>query len=241
MNLDGVYYQLNDCITWLTTCMVEMKKDIAKIQNVTDVARPPSIDSNASSPCNRALKLLFLRWSEQKKKLSGAYWIMDFENPEEARLNFPEELSQAEQTEFDFRGGAGAVATAASVKTVATPETGSQPTETDSPEVEMEELLSDDGEYMADKIQVTPVQLTQVRQSQRNSGKKFNFAETSPENSSGQSELVKTIHLMKKMGNLCWNLIFQKVVRNLKLILLLHQQAMSITAYGYAELCELDN
>ncbi|KAG2270793.1 hypothetical protein Bca52824_065348 [Brassica carinata] len=76
------------------------------------------------------------------------------ENPEEARLNFPEELSQAEQTEFDFRGGAGAVATAASVKTVATPETGSQPTETDSPEVEMEELLSDDGEYMADKIQV---------------------------------------------------------------------------------------
>lgn len=63
----------------------------------------------------------------------------------------------------------------------------------------MEELLSDDGEYMADKIQVTPVQLTQVRQSQKISGKKFKFAETSPENSSGQSELVKTIHLMKKM------------------------------------------
>ncbi|KAG2270505.1 hypothetical protein Bca52824_065060 [Brassica carinata] len=125
------------------------------------------------------------------------------ENPEEARLDFPEELSQAEQTEFDFRGVAGAVATAASVKTVATPETGSQPTETetetDSPEVEMEELLSDDGDYMADKIQVTPVQLTQVRQSQKISGKKFKFAETSPENSSGQSELVKTIHLMKKM------------------------------------------
>ncbi|KAH0906205.1 hypothetical protein HID58_038032, partial [Brassica napus] len=47
----------------------------------------------------------------------------DLENPEEARLDFPEELSQAEQTEFDFRGGAGAVATAASVKTVAIPET----------------------------------------------------------------------------------------------------------------------
>ena len=136
-------------------------------------------------------------------------------------------MSQAEQTEFDFRGVAGAVATAASVKTVATPETGSQPTETetDSPEVEMEELLSDDGDYMADKIQVTPVQQTQFRQSQKISGKKFKCAETSPENSSGQSELVKTIHLMKKMGNLCWNLIFQKVVRNLKLILLLHQQA----------------
>jgi len=84
-------------------------------------------------------------------------------------------LSQAEQTEFDFRGVAGAVATAASVKTVATPETGSQPTEreTDSPEVEMDEILSDDGEFMDDKIQVTPVQVTPVRQSQRNSGKKF--------------------------------------------------------------------
>ncbi|KAJ0253875.1 hypothetical protein HA466_0114800 [Hirschfeldia incana] len=52
----------------------------------------------------------------------------------------------------------------------------------------MEELLSDDGEFKADTIQVTPVKLTQVRQSQKNSGKKFNFAETSPENSSGQSE-----------------------------------------------------
>ncbi|KAF2590066.1 hypothetical protein F2Q70_00040495 [Brassica cretica] len=44
MKLDGVYYPLNDSISWLTTCMEEMKQDIAKIQNATDVARPPSID-----------------------------------------------------------------------------------------------------------------------------------------------------------------------------------------------------
>ncbi|KAF3522541.1 hypothetical protein F2Q69_00047929 [Brassica cretica] len=44
MKLDGVYYPLNDSITWLTTCMEEMKQDIARIQNATDVARPPSID-----------------------------------------------------------------------------------------------------------------------------------------------------------------------------------------------------
>ena len=44
MKLDGVYYQLNDCISWLTTCMEEMKQDIARIQNATDTARPPSID-----------------------------------------------------------------------------------------------------------------------------------------------------------------------------------------------------
>ncbi|KAF2570171.1 hypothetical protein F2Q70_00004159 [Brassica cretica] len=44
MKLDGVYYALNDSISWLTTCMEEMKQDIARIQHATDVARPPSID-----------------------------------------------------------------------------------------------------------------------------------------------------------------------------------------------------
>ncbi|KAF2535466.1 hypothetical protein F2Q68_00020619 [Brassica cretica] len=31
MKLDGVYYPLNDSISWLTSCMEEMKKDIARI------------------------------------------------------------------------------------------------------------------------------------------------------------------------------------------------------------------
>ncbi|KAF2585969.1 hypothetical protein F2Q70_00035646 [Brassica cretica] len=44
MKLDGVYYPLNDSISWLTTFMEEMKQDIARIPNATDVARPPSID-----------------------------------------------------------------------------------------------------------------------------------------------------------------------------------------------------
>ncbi|KAF3589853.1 hypothetical protein F2Q69_00029997 [Brassica cretica] len=44
MKLDGVYYPLNDSISWLTTCMEEMKQDIARIQNAADTARPPSID-----------------------------------------------------------------------------------------------------------------------------------------------------------------------------------------------------
>ncbi|KAF3589565.1 hypothetical protein F2Q69_00030737 [Brassica cretica] len=38
MKLDGVYYPLNDIISWLTTCMEEMKQDIARIQHATDVA-----------------------------------------------------------------------------------------------------------------------------------------------------------------------------------------------------------
>ncbi|KAF3574657.1 hypothetical protein F2Q69_00058586 [Brassica cretica] len=44
MKLDGVYYPLNDSISWLTTCMEEMKQNIARIQHATDVAQPPSID-----------------------------------------------------------------------------------------------------------------------------------------------------------------------------------------------------
>ncbi|WZZ15694.1 hypothetical protein YC2023_108783 [Brassica napus] len=43
MKLDGVYYPY-DSISWLTTCMEEMKQDIARIQNATDTARPPLIN-----------------------------------------------------------------------------------------------------------------------------------------------------------------------------------------------------
>ncbi|KAF2545913.1 hypothetical protein F2Q70_00021865 [Brassica cretica] len=44
MKLDGVYYPLNDSISWLTTCMEEMKQDIPRIQHAADVARSSSID-----------------------------------------------------------------------------------------------------------------------------------------------------------------------------------------------------
>ncbi|KAF2613337.1 hypothetical protein F2Q70_00012072 [Brassica cretica] len=36
MKLDGVYYPLNDSINWLTTCMEEMRQDIAIIQRAND-------------------------------------------------------------------------------------------------------------------------------------------------------------------------------------------------------------
>ncbi|KAF3602781.1 hypothetical protein F2Q69_00036373 [Brassica cretica] len=38
MKLDGVYYPLNESISWLTTFMEEMNQDIARIQHATDVA-----------------------------------------------------------------------------------------------------------------------------------------------------------------------------------------------------------
>ena len=49
MKLDGVYYPLNDSISWLTTCMEEMRQDIAKIQHAADKHRPTSIDRHYST------------------------------------------------------------------------------------------------------------------------------------------------------------------------------------------------
>ncbi|WZZ50673.1 hypothetical protein YC2023_050780 [Brassica napus] len=44
MKHDGFYYPLNDSISWLTTCLEEMRQDIAKIQRATDLSRPTKID-----------------------------------------------------------------------------------------------------------------------------------------------------------------------------------------------------
>ncbi|KAF3501042.1 hypothetical protein F2Q69_00041336 [Brassica cretica] len=52
MKLDGVYYPLNDSISWLTTCLEEMKQDIARIQHATDVARSSSIDRDQHTSIN---------------------------------------------------------------------------------------------------------------------------------------------------------------------------------------------
>ncbi|KAF3487107.1 hypothetical protein F2Q69_00054618 [Brassica cretica] len=52
MKLNGVYYPLNDSISWFTICMEEMKQDIAKIQNATDVARSSSIDRDQHTSIN---------------------------------------------------------------------------------------------------------------------------------------------------------------------------------------------
>ncbi|KAF2566504.1 hypothetical protein F2Q68_00025374 [Brassica cretica] len=55
MKLDGVYYPLNDNISWLTTCMEEMRQDIARIQRATDVSRSTSIDRHRLPSINSRL------------------------------------------------------------------------------------------------------------------------------------------------------------------------------------------
>ncbi|KAF3541094.1 hypothetical protein F2Q69_00020561 [Brassica cretica] len=52
----GVYYPLNDSISWLTTCMKEMKQDITRIQSATDVARPTSIDNRLHTSIDSRLR-----------------------------------------------------------------------------------------------------------------------------------------------------------------------------------------
>ncbi|KAF2543328.1 hypothetical protein F2Q68_00032077 [Brassica cretica] len=49
MKLDGVYSPLNDSISWLTTCMEEMRQDIARIQRATDMSHSTSIDRHRST------------------------------------------------------------------------------------------------------------------------------------------------------------------------------------------------
>ncbi|KAL0789745.1 hypothetical protein Bca101_005991 [Brassica carinata] len=48
MKLDGVYYPLNDSISWLTTCMEEMRQDITRIQThrAAEVTTPTLIDKD---------------------------------------------------------------------------------------------------------------------------------------------------------------------------------------------------
>ncbi|KAF2570236.1 hypothetical protein F2Q70_00004217 [Brassica cretica] len=55
MKLDGVYYPLNDSIGWLTTCMEEMRQDIARIQRATDVSHPTSIDRRRQASIDNRL------------------------------------------------------------------------------------------------------------------------------------------------------------------------------------------
>ncbi|KAF3588898.1 hypothetical protein F2Q69_00030017 [Brassica cretica] len=55
MKLDGVYYPLNDSISWLTTCMKEMRQDIAIIQRATNVSRHTLIDRHRQASIDNRL------------------------------------------------------------------------------------------------------------------------------------------------------------------------------------------
>ncbi|KAF2563944.1 hypothetical protein F2Q70_00017550 [Brassica cretica] len=54
MKLDGVYYPLNNSISWLTTCMEDMRQDITRIQTqrAAEATAPASIDRHHPTSIN---------------------------------------------------------------------------------------------------------------------------------------------------------------------------------------------
>ncbi|EXC07785.1 hypothetical protein L484_002488 [Morus notabilis] len=98
---------------------------------------------------------------------SDAWWIGSAaENPEEARLDFPKELSDGQHAEYDFKGGAGG---GTCINKQISHKTGITDVEEQSPRSTPEDDLSEDENK---DLKATP-----VRHSARTAGKTFKFAE----------------------------------------------------------------
>ncbi|KAI4347366.1 hypothetical protein L6164_008182 [Bauhinia variegata] len=102
---------------------------------------------------------------------SDAWWIGRKEdNPQEARLEFPKELYEGQQVEYDFKGGAGA--TSVAIQSVS--KTRVQRAEQQSPKTPNEDDLSDSENNTKDTKEVVP-----VRHSERTARKSYKFVELS--------------------------------------------------------------
>ncbi|KAJ4713682.1 DNA-binding RHL1-like protein [Melia azedarach] len=133
-------------------------------------------------PKNRYLTLQFSRggknvmcedYFDNMIVFSDAWWIgKEEENPDEVQLDFPKDLSEGQQLEYEFKGGAGE----ASVNKQVFPKMEMQDFKEQSPETESEDEFSDVEKKLKEKMEVTP-----IRHSERTSGKKFRFAEVSSE------------------------------------------------------------
>ncbi|XP_060670374.1 DNA-binding protein RHL1 isoform X1 [Ziziphus jujuba] len=138
-------------------------------------------------PKNRYLTLQFPRggknvmcedYFDNMIVFSDAWWIgKQEENPEEAQLDFPKELSDGQHTEYDFKGGAGATC----INKQCDQKNASIHLEARSPKPNLKDDLSDDENR--DFMNVTP-----VRHSARTAGKTFKFAEASSGDDSVESD-----------------------------------------------------
>ncbi|PIN11659.1 hypothetical protein CDL12_15738 [Handroanthus impetiginosus] len=102
---------------------------------------------------------------------SDAWWIgTKEENPEELRLQFPQELHMEKHAEADFKGGVGATCDAKQGpgKSV------TKCIDRESPKVSVEDDLTDSPDDYKELAEVTP-----TRQSARTAGKTYKFAEGS--------------------------------------------------------------
>ncbi|XAR55215.1 hypothetical protein NMG60_11035225 [Bertholletia excelsa] len=133
-------------------------------------------------PKNRYLTLQFSRggknvmcedYFDAMIVFSDAWWIgRKDENPEEARLEFPKELGEVHNTDYDFKGGAGV----ASEKKQEINKPGLEYFEQQSSKTDLDGDSSDCENILKGLPQLTP-----VRHSERTAGKRFKFAEGSSE------------------------------------------------------------
>ncbi|XP_031407358.1 DNA-binding protein RHL1 isoform X2 [Punica granatum] len=145
-------------------------------------------------PKNRYLTLQFSRggknvmcedYFDNMIVFSDAWWIGRREdNPQEARLEFPREMIEGLHAEHDFRGGAAG----SSIDKPVTNKSGGKHEAKESPETELDEEASDDDRKLKKSTEVTP-----VRQSERNTGKKFSYIESSPEEDSVGSDMAADV------------------------------------------------
>ncbi|MBA0764287.1 hypothetical protein Gotri_013645 [Gossypium trilobum] len=123
---------------------------------------------------------------------SDAWWIgKKDENPDEVRLDFPKELFEGQQMEYDFKGGAGVT----SINKQGIPRTEMKQADTESLDTESEDALSDDETSLKVTMEATP-----TRHSARNAGKRFKFAEASSEEDTVRSDAEPSDGEEKKVG-----------------------------------------
>ncbi|KAL9432557.1 hypothetical protein AB3S75_027567 [Citrus x aurantiifolia] len=151
-------------------------------------------------PENRYLTLQFSRggknvmcedYFDNMIVFSDSWWIgKRDENPDEARLDFPKELSEGQNLEYDFKGGAGEASKQGVHKT------GMKELEEISTEAECEDEFSDAEKKLKEKMETTP-----VRHSSRTAGKKFKFSEMFSEDNPDEKVADISEGEEKKMGN----------------------------------------
>ncbi|KAL3512422.1 hypothetical protein ACH5RR_025139 [Cinchona calisaya] len=131
-------------------------------------------------PKNRYLTLQFSRsgkhvtcedYFDNMIVFSDAWWIgRKDENPEEARLEFPEEMNVEQVVQYDFKGGAGGT----SDRKPDNIRTTKKVVEQKSPKHELEDDSSGSQNNSKEFIELTP-----SRKSARTAGKTFKFSEVS--------------------------------------------------------------
>ncbi|PKA62854.1 DNA-binding protein RHL1 [Apostasia shenzhenica] len=111
---------------------------------------------------------------------SEAWWIgNNEENPEEKRLEFPEDLKEEKKSDYDFKGGAGSTHGQALNGQKSEREYLEQPSPDTEPDWD-----ADDSYQITRKDIVKEIETTPLRQSARTAGKALNYAESSSDEDS---------------------------------------------------------